>query len=153
MDFHSSICRKGVVLSAARGQSYGLICSARSVLWFNLPFPMLLGFFQLCVIPQLQFASRILMEETKIKCYLETLFTYLIWSCFTSLKLYAFRFTFWIVRNACRRLVGRCEGKKLLEWSKPKQLVNYKMDLREMVCGSLDWINLAMIMDLLGRLL
>jgi hypothetical protein len=49
---------------------------------------------KLCIVPHLQFVPRILTEEDrrflkqKIKCSLETLFTY-----FTSLQIYAFRFT------------------------------------------------------------
>jgi hypothetical protein len=46
-------------------------------------------------------------------------------------------------RNACRVLMGKPEGKRPLGRPRCRQEDNIKMDLREIGCGGIDWINLA----------
>jgi hypothetical protein len=45
--------------------------------------------------------------------------------------------------NAYKILVGKPEGKGPLGRRRCKWADNIKMDLREIVCGGMDWINLA----------
>jgi hypothetical protein len=45
--------------------------------------------------------------------------------------------------NAYRILMGKPEGKRPLERPKRREVDNAKMDLREIRCGGLDWIDLA----------
>jgi hypothetical protein len=46
-------------------------------------------------------------------------------------------------RGLYKELVGKPEGKKLLERTRRKWEDNIKMDLREVGCGGMDWIELA----------
>jgi hypothetical protein len=46
-------------------------------------------------------------------------------------------------RNACRILVGKPEGKRLLGRPRCRWLDNIKMDLRVIGWGGMDWIDLA----------
>jgi hypothetical protein len=46
-------------------------------------------------------------------------------------------------RNAYRILVGKTKGKRPLGRPKRTWVVNINMDLREMVRGGMDWIDLA----------
>ena len=46
-------------------------------------------------------------------------------------------------RNACRVLVGKPEGKRLLGRPKRRWEDNIKMDLREVGCDPGEWIDLA----------
>jgi hypothetical protein len=46
-------------------------------------------------------------------------------------------------RKACRRLVGKPEGKRPLGRPRRRWMDNSKMDLREMGWYGLDWIDLA----------
>jgi hypothetical protein len=46
-------------------------------------------------------------------------------------------------RNACRILVGKPEGKRLLGRPRCRWVDNIKMDLRELGWGGMDWIDLA----------
>jgi hypothetical protein len=46
-------------------------------------------------------------------------------------------------RNAYRILVGKPEGKKPLGRPRSRWVDNIKIDLREIGCGSMDWIELA----------
>jgi hypothetical protein len=46
-------------------------------------------------------------------------------------------------RNACRILVGKPEGKRLLGISRRRWMDNIKMDLRQTGRGGMDWIDLA----------
>jgi hypothetical protein len=46
-------------------------------------------------------------------------------------------------RNACRVLVGKPEGKRLLGRPRRRWEYNIKMDLREIGWGGMDWIDLA----------
>jgi hypothetical protein len=50
-------------------------------------------------------------------------------------------------RNAYRILVGKPEGKKLLERSRRRWEDNIKMDLREIGWGVMDWTDLAQNRD------
>jgi hypothetical protein len=50
-------------------------------------------------------------------------------------------------RNACRILVGKPEGKRPLEGPRLRWVDNIRMDLREMGCGGMDWIDLAQDRD------
>jgi hypothetical protein len=43
--------------------------------------------------------------------------------------------------------VGKPEGKRLLGRRRRRCVDNIKMDLREIECGSMDWINLAQDRD------
>jgi len=47
----------------------------------------------------------------------------------------------------CRVLVGKCEGKRPLGRSRHRWEENIKMDLQEVGCGGLDWIDLAQDRD------
>jgi hypothetical protein len=47
------------------------------------------------------------------------------------------------MRNAYRLLVGKPEGKRPLGRPRRRWLNNIKLDHREIVCGGVDWINLA----------
>jgi hypothetical protein len=49
--------------------------------------------------------------------------------------------------NACRILVGKLEGKRLLGRLRRRWEDNIKMDLREIGRGGMDWINLAQDRD------
>jgi hypothetical protein len=46
-------------------------------------------------------------------------------------------------RNAYRVLVGKPEGKTPLQIHRCRWMDNIKMDLREIGCGTMDWIHLA----------
>jgi hypothetical protein len=46
-------------------------------------------------------------------------------------------------RKACRILVGKPEGKRPLGRRRCRWEDNIKMDLREIGCGCMDWIDLA----------
>ena len=50
-------------------------------------------------------------------------------------------------RGVCRVLVGKCEGKRSLERHRRKWKDNINMDLRELGCGDMDWIDLAQDRD------
>jgi hypothetical protein len=50
-------------------------------------------------------------------------------------------------RNAYRLLVGKPEGRRPLERSRPKWLDNIRMDLVEVGWGDVDWIGLAQDRD------
>jgi hypothetical protein len=50
-------------------------------------------------------------------------------------------------RNAYRSLVGKPEGKRPLRRPRRKWENNIKMDLREIIWGGMDWIDLAQDMD------
>jgi hypothetical protein len=50
-------------------------------------------------------------------------------------------------RNAYRMLVGKPEGKRPLERPRRKWVYDIKMDLREIVWGGMDWIDLAQNRD------
>jgi hypothetical protein len=60
--------------------------------------------------------------------------------------------TFGEKRNAYMILVGKSEGKRPLGRPKHKWEDNIKMDLREMVWGGMDWIDLAQDRDQLRAL-
>ena len=46
-------------------------------------------------------------------------------------------------RRVYRVLVGKPEGKRTLGRPRRRREDNIKMDLREMICGGVDWIELA----------
>jgi hypothetical protein len=46
-------------------------------------------------------------------------------------------------RNACRMLVGKSDGKRPLGRPRCRCVDNIKMDLREILWGDMDWIDLA----------
>jgi hypothetical protein len=46
-------------------------------------------------------------------------------------------------RDACKVLVGKPEGKKLLGIPRHRWVDNTKMDLKNIGCGGMDWIDLA----------
>jgi len=50
-------------------------------------------------------------------------------------------------RGVYRVLVGKPEGKKPLGRPRPRWEYNIKMDLQEVVCGGMDWIELAQDID------
>jgi hypothetical protein len=50
-------------------------------------------------------------------------------------------------RNSYRILVGKPEGKRLLGRPRCRWEDNIKMDLRDIGCGGMDWINLAQDKD------
>ena len=50
-------------------------------------------------------------------------------------------------RGVYRVLVGKPEGKRTLGRPRHRWEDNIKMDLQEMVCGSIDWIDLAEVRD------
>jgi hypothetical protein len=50
-------------------------------------------------------------------------------------------------RNAYRILVGKHTGKRPLGRSRRRWVDNIKMDLREIGCGGVDWIDLAQDRD------
>ena len=61
----------------------------------------------------------------------------------------------WLRRVACmgerrgvyRILMGKPEGRRSLGRPRHRWEDNIKMDLQEMVCGSIDWIDLAEVRD------
>jgi hypothetical protein len=50
-------------------------------------------------------------------------------------------------RDVYRILMGKPEGRRSLERPRHRWEDNIKMDLQEMVCGSIDWIDLAEARD------
>jgi len=50
-------------------------------------------------------------------------------------------------RGVYRVLVGKPEGKKLLERPRDRWVGNFKMDLQEVGCRGTDWIELAQFRD------
>jgi hypothetical protein len=50
-------------------------------------------------------------------------------------------------RGAYRGLVGKPEGRSPIERPRHRWEDNIKMDLREVGCGGMDWINLAQDRD------
>jgi hypothetical protein len=50
-------------------------------------------------------------------------------------------------RNAYRILVGNPEGKRPLGRPRSRRMDNIKMDLREIGCDGMDWIDLAQDRD------
>jgi hypothetical protein len=50
-------------------------------------------------------------------------------------------------RNACRILVGKPEGKRLLGRQRRRWMDNIKFDLRGIECDGMDWIDLAQDWD------
>jgi hypothetical protein len=50
-------------------------------------------------------------------------------------------------RNACRIFVGTPEGRRLLGRPRRRWIGGIKMDLREIGCGGIDWIDLAQDRD------
>ena len=55
-------------------------------------------------------------------------------------------------RGVYRVLVGKPEGKRKLGGPRRRREDNIKMDLQEVGCGSMDWINLAQDRDRWGAL-
>jgi len=53
----------------------------------------------------------------------------------------------WKRRGVCRVLVGKPEGKRPLGGPRRRWEDNIKLDLQEMGCGSVDWIELALDRD------
>jgi len=51
--------------------------------------------------------------------------------------------TYGFRRSVCRVLVGRFEGKRLLGRPRCRWEDNIKIDLQEVGCGGIDWIDLA----------
>ena len=51
------------------------------------------------------------------------------------------------IRGVYRVLVGKREGKRPLGRSRRSWEDNSKMDLQELVCGSIDWIDLVLDRD------
>jgi len=50
-------------------------------------------------------------------------------------------------RGAYRNLVTKCEGKRPFGRSKCRWENNMKIDLQEVGCGGIDWVDLAQNMD------
>jgi hypothetical protein len=50
-------------------------------------------------------------------------------------------------RNACRILVGKPEGKRPLGRTRCRWMDNIKMDLRDIGCDGIDWIDMAQDRD------
>ena len=50
-------------------------------------------------------------------------------------------------KGVCRVLVGKPEGKKSFGRHRPRWEDNIKMDLQEVGCGNMDWIELAQERD------
>jgi hypothetical protein len=50
-------------------------------------------------------------------------------------------------RGVCRVVVGKLEGKRPLERPRRRWEDNIKMDLQEVRCGGMDWIDLAQYRD------
>jgi hypothetical protein len=50
-------------------------------------------------------------------------------------------------RGACRVLVGKPEGKRLMGRPRRRWVDNIRMDLGEVGCGYVDWIGLAQDRD------
>jgi hypothetical protein len=49
--------------------------------------------------------------------------------------------------DAYRLLVGKLEGKRRLGKRRIRREYNSKMDLREIICADVDWINVAQYSD------
>ena len=56
-------------------------------------------------------------------------------------------------RVICRVLVGKFEGKRPLRSPRLRWENNIKMDLQEVGCGGMDWIDLGQVRDRWGALL
>jgi hypothetical protein len=50
-------------------------------------------------------------------------------------------------RGVCRFLVGKLEGKRPLGRPRLRWENNIKMDIKKVVCGAVDWIELAQNRD------
>jgi len=50
-------------------------------------------------------------------------------------------------RGMCRVLLGKPEGRRPLGRSRPRWVDNIRMDLQEVGCGYMDWIELAQDRD------
>ena len=50
-------------------------------------------------------------------------------------------------RGVCRVLVGKPEGKRQIRRPKRRWVDNIRMDLQEVGCGNMDWIELAQDRD------
>jgi hypothetical protein len=53
----------------------------------------------------------------------------------------------WKRRGLCRVLMGKSEGKRPLGRPRPRWEDNTKLDLQEVGCGGMDWIELAQDRD------
>jgi hypothetical protein len=52
-----------------------------------------------------------------------------------------------VKRNVCRISVGKCEDKRQLGRPRRRRVDNIKMDIREIGCGGMEWIDLALNKD------
>ena len=56
----------------------------------------------------------------------------------------------WERRGVCRVLMGKPEGKRPLGRPRRRWEDNIKMDLQEVACGNMDWVDLAQIGQVAG---